>query len=409
MGKVTKNKSNWILAALFCGWIVSYIDRTVISLALVDMGNELNLSATQLGFAISAFFLGYALMQIPGGFLADKFGSKRLIISAVIIWSIFTALTGFAWSLVSLIIIRILFGIGEGMYPAASTKAIATYFDPQKRTKAQSTMMSSNMLGGALAPIICAPLLVLLGWRHVFFVISVLGIFIVIWFYFVTKNATHFKKDNASDKLPKGEVKKLLKNITLWKILLIFFFVNIANWGLFSWMPTYLMKEHGVNMSEVGLIAAIPALFATGGMLLSGVLITKFGNRSKVGMIIGTAGLAVMLFLMANATSVALIIFYQTVGMIFISFIISFNFSAPHRLMPQYLVATAFGMINFGGQTAGILSPTIMGSIISATGSYTSAFIFLAISCLVACAISFTLPGAKKSAIQEESRIDPAL
>lgn len=83
METATKNKSNWILAALFCGWIVSYIDRTVISLALVDMGNDLNLSATQLGFAISAFFLGYAFMQIPGGYLADKFGSIRLIISAV--------------------------------------------------------------------------------------------------------------------------------------------------------------------------------------------------------------------------------------------------------------------------------------------------------------------------------------
>lgn len=405
MAAAMKNKSNWVLATLFCGWIVSYIDRTVISLALVDMGSDLNLTSTQLGFALSAFFLGYALMQIPGGFLADKFGSKRLIISAVIIWSIFTALTGFAWSLVSLIIIRILFGIGEGIYPASSTKAIATYFAPEKRTKAQSTMMSSNMVGGALAPIICAPLLVLLGWREVFFLISVLGIFVVIWFYFTTRNAKEFKS-GVTDKLPKGEVKKLLKNATLWKILLIFFFVNIANWGLFSWMPTYLMKEMNVNMGEIGLLAAIPAVFATGGMLLSGVLITKFGNKSKYGIVFGTAMLAVMLFLMANATSVAFIIFYQTIGMVCISFIISFNFSAPHRLMPQYVVATAFGMINFGGQAAGILSPTIMGSIISATGSYTSAFIFLAISCLVACAISFTLPGAKK---QVSPQVDTAV
>lgn len=408
MAKVMKNKSNWILAALFCGWIVSYIDRTVISLALVDMGNDLNLSATQLGFALSAFFLGYALMQIPGGFLADKFGSKRLIISAVIIWSIFTALTGFAWSLVSLIIIRILFGIGEGIYPASSTKAIATYFAPESRTKAQSTMMSSNMVGGALAPIICAPLLILLGWREVFFLISVLGIFVIIWFYFTTRNAKEFKSGGA-DKLPKGEVKKLLKNATLWKILLIFFFVNIANWGLFSWMPTYLMKEHSVNMAEVGLLAAIPAVFATAGMLASGFLITKFGNRSKYGIIFGTAMLAVMLFLMANASSVGLIIFYQTIGMVCISFIISFNFSAPHRLMPQYVVATAFGMINFGGQAAGILSPTIMGTIISVTGSYASAFVFLAISCLVACAISFTLPGAKKEIVHDTPQVDTAL
>lgn len=393
----SNRQGKWILAALFCAWLVSYIDRTAISLALVHIGQDLNLNATQLGLAISAFFVGYALMQIPGGLLADKFGSKRLIITAVIVWSVFTALSGLAWSLASLIIIRILFGIGEGMYPAASTKAVATYFAAEKRTKAQSIMMSSNMLGGAVAPLVVAPLLVVLGWRHVFLTISLLGIFIIIWFYFATKKAKTFV--TADQQAPnKNAYKKLLKSSTLWKILLVFFFINIANWGLFSWMPTYLMNVYNVNMAEVGIYSAIPAVIATLGMLLSGSLITKLGLKSKYVVIVFSAGLAGMLFLMSSASSIALVICYQTVAMIFISFIVTFIFTAPHRLMSQQVVASAFGIINFGGQAAGILSPTIMGSLISATGgNYQAAFIFLAISCFVACIVACTLPSKKNT------------
>ena len=174
------SRSKMILAVLYFGWIISYIDRTVISLAIVQIGEDLTLDASKLGIILSAFFVGYAFMQIPGGWLADRFGSRKVIVVAVIAWSIFTALSGLAWSLTSLLLIRFLFGIGEGGYPAAATKAISDYFPKDKRTKAQSTMMSSNGLGAAIAPIICAPLLVAFGWRTVFLLVGILGIFFII-------------------------------------------------------------------------------------------------------------------------------------------------------------------------------------------------------------------------------------
>lgn len=397
-----KNKGNIILAALFFAWIVSYVDRTAISLALVNIGADMKFTEAQLGIILSAFFMGYALMQIPGGWLADKFGSKKVVISAIFIWSLFTALTGLAWSFTSLILIRFLFGVGEGSYPSASTKAIATYFASEKRTKAQSTMMSSNMLGGAIAPILCAPLLVWLGWRHVFWVISLLGIIIIIWFLWATHRAKIFHTNTAEQprKFEKGEYKKLLRNSYLWKLLLVFFFVNIANWGLFSWMPTYLMKVHNVNLSSIGFISAIPAIFATFGMMISGPIITKIGGKAKYGVVLSAAILATMLFLMSNVQSIPLIIFYQTIAMVFSSFVISFIFTAPHRVMEEHVVGSAFGIVNFGGQAAGVLSPIIMGSLISYTGgSYHIAFIFLAVSCFLASIIALTLPMKNKKQV----------
>src|SRR5213079_2622883 len=102
---------------------------------------NLSLDASQLGIILSSFFFGYAFMQIPGGWLADRFGSRKVIVVAVLMWSVFTGLTGLAWSLTSLLLIRLLFGLGEGSFPAGSTKAISDYFPKERRTKAQSTMM----------------------------------------------------------------------------------------------------------------------------------------------------------------------------------------------------------------------------------------------------------------------------
>ncbi|WP_338470993.1 MFS transporter [Niallia sp. XMNu-256] len=391
-----KSNSKMILIVLYFGWIISYIDRTVISLAIVQIGEDLTLDASKLGIVLSAFFMGYALMQIPGGWLADRFGSRKVIVAAVIAWSIFTALSGLAWSLTSLILIRFLFGIGEGGYPAASTKAIADYFPSDKRTKAQSTMMSSNAFGAALAPIICAPLLVAFGWRTVFLIVGLLGIVFVVWFILSTKKAGNYANSDVAAKPSKKEYKQLLRNSILWKVLLIFFFVNVTNWGLISWMPSYLMQGLGIDLKSVGLFSAIPTLFLTAGMIISGRIINKVGSKAKYGVITGIILTGASLYLMSLATGVYQVIMFQSIAYIFMSFVMSFVFTVPHRMMEEKVVGTAFGIINFGGQAAGIFSPMIMGALIAATGTYQAAFVFLTICCAVAAVIACFLPAVKK-------------
>ncbi|MDF2036562.1 MFS transporter [Cytobacillus oceanisediminis] len=393
---VNASKSTMILSILYFGWIVSYIDRTAVSLSIVQIGEDLSLDASKLGIVLSAFFMGYALMQIPGGWLADRFGSRKVIVTAVLFWSIFTALTGLAWSLTSLILIRFLFGIGEGGYPAASTKAISDYFPADKRTKAQSTMMSSNALGAALAPIICAPLLAWLGWRHVFWVISLLGIIVVIWFLLSTKHSGKYSVSDKAHKPNKEEYLQLLRNTYLWKVLLVFFFINIPNWGIMSWMPSYLMQVHGIDLKSVGLISAVPVLFLTIGMIISGRIINKVGANAKYGVIAGILILGVSLYLITLSASIVQVIIYQCIAFTFMSFVMSFIFTLPHRIMEQKVVGTAFGILNFGGQAAGIFSPMIMGALIASTGgSYKSAFLFLTVCCLIAAFIACLLPSAK--------------
>lgn len=347
---VKSSNGKMILLVLYFGWIVSYIDRTVVSLSIVQIGEDLSLDASKLGIVLSAFFMGYALMQIPGGWLADRFGSRKVIVTAVLFWSVFTALTGLAWSLTSLILIRFLFGIGEGGYPSASTKAISDYFPADKRTKAQSTMMSSNALGAALAPIICAPLLAWLGWRDVFWLISLLGVIVVVWFLFATKQSGNYSISAKAHKPTREEYLQLLRNSYLWKVLLVFFFINITNWGLMSWMPSYLMQVLGIDLKSVGMISAIPVLFMTIGMIISGRIINKVGQNAKYGVIVGIFILGASLYLITLSSSIVQVLIYQCIAFTFMSFVMSFIFTIPHRVMEQKVVGTAFGLINFGGQ-----------------------------------------------------------
>lgn len=186
----------------------------------------------------------------------------------------------------------------------------------------------------------------------------------------------------------------------------LFFFANIASWGLSSWMPTYLIEAQGIDLKAAGLVSAIPAVIAALGMLISGRIIDRIGAKAKY-VVTGCLFMyALFLFLVTRAGGLAEIMLCMSIAMAFGSFTLSFVFTLPHRLMKQRVVGTAFGMINFGGQAAGILSPAIMGFLISSTNSYNSAFLFLTASCLVAAIISLTIPKLNKQ--PDEPITDPS-
>ena len=132
-------------------------------------------------------------------------------------------------------------------------------------------------------------------------------------------------------------------------------------------------------------------------MIVSGRIINKVGSKAKYGVIIGILIAGASLYLMSASSSVFLVIMYQCIAFTFMSFIMSFVFTVPHRVMEQKVVGTAFGIINFGGQAAGIFSPMIMGALIASTGTYQAAFVFLTICCIIGAVIACFLPIAKKN------------
>jgi len=164
-------------------WMIDMIDRVMIGLALPMIGDEFSLSNTQLGGVVSIFAIFYMLGQVPGGMLADRFGPRPLLIVALILWSVFTALTGFAWGLVSLMVMRAMFGLSQGLFPAASFKALAERTRPKTRATAMRFMIGANNLGPGIAPLIIAPVLMAVGWRDAFWLVAIVGAVIgtVVW------------------------------------------------------------------------------------------------------------------------------------------------------------------------------------------------------------------------------------
>ncbi|MCY7350419.1 MAG: MFS transporter, partial [Cytophagaceae bacterium] len=156
--------------------IITYLDRVCISLLGKSIKADLGLSNEQFGWVLGSFSLAYALFEVPTGALGDRLGPRRVLTRIVIWWSGFTALTGTAFNLVSLMVVRFLFGIGEaGAYPNASI-VIARWFPAHETARAQAFIWAAGRLGGAIAPPIVLGVSAVAGWRVSFFVIAFIGV-----------------------------------------------------------------------------------------------------------------------------------------------------------------------------------------------------------------------------------------
>ncbi|MCY8938667.1 MFS transporter [Peribacillus frigoritolerans] len=388
-----------ILALLFLGWMVSYLDRVSINIAMVQIGEEFQLGPEAYGTVLSIFFAGYALMQIPGGWLADKFGSRKVLIWSVVLWSLFTILTGFAWSILSLIVIRFLFGLGEGGYPAASQKTVAEVFPKEQRARASSSIMSSNYFGGALAPILATPLIVAHGWRNMFFITGVLGIIVAVLFWLFIRPRSEVKELEEA-KVEKVQISKnkvipvrdLLKMQVVWKLIVIWFGIGIVNWGLASWMPTYLVTVRNIDLMSSGMLLALPAIVGGFATIMGGWILDKITGREKFFLVASSVLTAVFLYFMFKAPTVSLVITFSILISVVKSFVLATVFALPHKLLPTEVIGTAIGTINFGGQIAGFVAPLAIGFLIGAfNGSYDAAFWFLIASTIFAGLVGLTL------------------
>jgi MFS family permease len=383
---------------LYIAFCISYIDRAAISIALAQIGKDFNLQASDLGIVISAFFLGYAAMQVPGGWLADRIGSKYVVIGTIAMWSVFTVTTSFAWSLLSLIAIRFAFGIAEGGFPSASIKAVSESFQKDDRPKMSALLMSSNYAGSMIAPLIMAPLIIWLGWRHAFEVIGCAGIvFAVLYMTFVPHRAP--VRDPATTTAAGKSatpMRELMKNPLLWQLLIVWFCLSCVNKGLDSWMPIYLLQQRGLDLKAVGLLTPIPFVLATISTAIGGwVMTTFFAEREKY-LLIGASTLTgIFLYAMYKSDTITSLIVYQSLVYFFKSFVLASVIALPTKLLQDNQIGSGIGMVNFGGQSAGFIAPAVIGFIVTGTGSFDAAFGFLVTMTALAVVVASTINTAE--------------
>src|SRR5712691_2106210 len=190
----------WVIVFAITLAIITYIDRVCISQAAPDISRELGLSKKEMGLAFSAFALSYALFEIPGGWLGDWIGPRKVLMRVVVMWSLFTTATGLAWNLVSLWIARFMFGAGEaGCFPNL-TKAFTIWLPVVERVRAQGILWMAARWGGAFTPLLVNQVLKWMSWRQAFMMFGGIGaIWAVLFFRWYRDNPRDKKSVNAAE------------------------------------------------------------------------------------------------------------------------------------------------------------------------------------------------------------------
>jgi len=390
----TRRRRNAVLACLFIAWLVGYADRIAISTAIVPIAREFDLDARAAGYVLSAFYVTYAAMQIVGGWMSHRFGARRILIFCVFSWSLFTSLTGMVWSFGSLLAVRLLFGIGEGGFSPASSVTIAEVFPKGERARAKSFVISSVLLGGALGSGVVAAAVTLYGWRATYHVLGVLGIVLTLLLWLVIK-----PPGCAAGAAPAGHggagLLRAMRVGMVRKTSLIWFLKNVGALGMQAWMPTYLMRVHHVDLLHAGLMATVPYVLAFFGLNYVGWLLDKAGEGRERWFMAASSALGVgALAVMMSTGSLAVLMLCWVLSTLSYNFVYATVFAVPLKRLPDGMVGSATGLINFGGQMAGAIAPAVMGQLISHYGqsgqSFQPAFAFLLVTGAAAFVISLT-------------------
>ena len=197
--KPNKKREVLLITALMFGYSLIYMDKNMISTAIIPIAEQFNLSTSQTGLIMSLFFLGYSLMQIPGGWLADKIGYKKVLILSLSLVAVFTFAFGFGGSLIIFILIRFFAGVGHAGYPSSTSKSIAENFTKDRRTFIQSLILSTSGIGGIFAFLIGARL-VDWNWHYAYYVLGALFVISLLLVIFFVPNDTVIEKKKVESK-----------------------------------------------------------------------------------------------------------------------------------------------------------------------------------------------------------------
>jgi sugar phosphate permease len=369
-----------VLMILCCAYMLCYADRMVMASAIPFIGEDFRLSATTMGAVLSAFFAGYALMQLPGGLLADRFGPRVVLTTSIAWWSLMTAATGLAPGLASMLGIRVMFGVGEGPYHVAASKTLALWFPRGEVARANGFHLSASAIGATVAPLFVAAMILHWGWRSVFFALLLPGVVAasVIWFFIRDSPTVRPQgiaeapdRSAAPTVAPGSTWESLLRTIrtpaVLWAAACLFF-TNMVGWGLMNWLPSYLLHGRGFDVEKMGLFAALTNLSGAIGYPIGGYLCDRyFSQRLGVPIILGALLGAVFAYLAAVAPNGEWAVICLSMVLLLNNMASTAIFTLPLVVVPKQVVGSAAGIVNTAGQLAGVISPLLLGYVLDVT------------------------------------------
>ncbi|MEB3753345.1 MFS transporter [Acinetobacter sp. MD2(2019)] len=402
----------YILAMIFIITAFNYGDRATLSMAAAPMSAELGIQSVTMGYIFSAFAWAYVIGQIPGGWLLDKYGARKVYFWSLFLWSFFTILIGFTHVLgsissivFSLFLLRFLVGLSESPAFPGNSKIAAAWFPTKERGTAAAIFNSSSYFSTVIFAPLMGWLVATMHWQSIFWVMGGLGILLsFIWLKVIYSPREHptvnpkeveyiaaegalldmGESNTAKEKITWANVKQLLASRMMLGIFIGQYCVNTLTYFFLTWFPVYLVKERHLSILQAGFAAVAPALCGFVGGILGGLISDKLIRMDKsltfsrklpivVGFVLSTS------IIMCNyVSSHAAIIFFMSLSF-FGKGVGSLGWAVMSDVAPKEMIGLSGGMMNAFGNTAGIVTPIVIGYILAMTGSFNLALTYVGI------------------------------
>ncbi len=342
----------------------------------------MHLNATDMGWLLSAFSLAYGFAQLPLIGLLDRAGTRSVLGAGLVLWSSAQMLTGFVRGLPTFLGLRVLLGAGEAPFYPSGVRSVREWFSTETRGRATAVMSMSQTIGLAFAPPALTWLMLGVGWRAMFVLLGVSGLFVAAAWIALQRprRDTHFREEVQDPADAENTWSALLKQRTVWGMMLGFGGINYTNWLYISWLPGYLQAERHLSLAKSGWVAAIPFLAGALGMISSGALadrlarngvpLTTVHRRNLVaGMIVSAASTS----LVARSGSTASAVAGISLALFFIHFAGTSGWGYVQAVSPSRYVASLSALQNFASFMIASAGPVLTGWLLDRTHSFSIA------------------------------------
>ena len=399
-----------VLFLLCLMYFITYVDRVNVGTAGPAIKGELGLTNTELGLVFSAFAYPYAVFQIVGGAMADKWGARRTLFICGLIWAAATVATGFVGGVVSLFLARFALGFGEGATFPTATRAMQSWVAKDQRGFAQWITHSFARFGNAITPPLVVLMMAYVGWRGAFVVLGIVSFaWVLVWVFYYRDDPREHKSITGEDlerlAIRDRTAKPAAKPPVPWRrlvprmapVTLTYFCYGWSLWLYLNWLPSFFKDGYGLDIKNSALFASGVFFAGVVGDTLGGVMsdriLKKTGDLQKarrnvicLGML-GAAACLAGVFFTKDLTLVALLL---SGGFFFLELVIGPIWSVPMDIAPQY-AGTASGLMNFGSAFAAIVSPLTFGLIVDLTGNWILPFAGSVGLLLLGAGLAFTM------------------
>ncbi len=361
---------------------LSYMDRWNLSVAAPLLMKEFGWNETTLGFIQSVFFWGFTLSHLPGGWLADRFGGRRVLGAGTLGWTVATGVTPLAGGLGGLVAVRVALGLGEGMNMPSISSLVARWFPVHERTRATVVNVTGIQAGTLVALPLSAWIAATWGWRAIFAVYAVLGlVWVALWAAWAPREPA--AAAGVADQ-PGVPWRTLLRHRGVWALLATTFVTNWTIWFILAWLPTYFMQAHGFSLKESGVVSAVPSLammvagLASGwiadALIVRGTPVTRVRKLLLAGGFTGAIGFLLTIPHVATPAAAVGCMAGALACFAFGSTTVLVN---SLDLAPRW-AGVLVGMQGTTGNVAGMISPLLGGAIVAHTGRWDLNFYVIA-------------------------------